>query len=93
MWMWDGGNGHMGDWGWGWGLLGMVMMLVFWGGLALLIVYAVRGSLAGPGRQDASRRTEDRALDTLRERYARGEIDRSEYEERRRTLTDAGQAP
>lgn len=29
---------------------------------------------------------EDRALLTLRERYARGEIDRAEYEERREVL-------
>jgi len=35
-----------------------------------------------------SRRQDDAALRTLRERYARGEIDREEYEERRRVLTE-----
>lgn len=38
---------------------------------------------------------EDRALITLRERFARGEIDRREYEERRETLLSnlPGDAP
>ena len=52
----------------------------------LLIVVAVvllARLLAGGS---TSGRKADGALDALRERYARGEIDREEFEERRRTL-------
>src|SRR5688500_8485041 len=68
-----------GDWGWGmhpmswmwgaWGLGMMVMMLVFWGLVITGIVLAIRW-LAGQGEKSRA----DRALDILRERYARGEI-------------------
>ena len=80
-----------GDWGWGmhpmswmwggWGLAMMLMMLVFWGALIVGIVLAIRW-LAGQGGRASS----DRALDILRERYARGEIDMDEFEAKRRDL-------
>lgn len=89
MWANNDGWGHMGDWGWGWGIVGMLMMTVFWGAVILLFVYALRGSIL---RSDQSSTTplpqQDRALSVLQERYARGEIDRDEFEERRRTLQD-----
>jgi putative membrane protein len=89
MWMTDDGWGHMGDgsWSWGWGIFGMLMMAVFWGGILLLFFYAIRGSF---GQRNDTPATgggqQDRALTILQERYARGEIDRDEFEERRRTL-------
>lgn len=80
-----------GDWSWGmhpmswmwggWGLAMMIMMLVFWGVLIVGIVLAIRW-LAG--QRDRSR--SDRALGILRERYARGEIDKEEFEAKRRDL-------
>lgn len=78
--MWDGG------WGWGHMIFGSVMMIAFWGGIILLIVLAVRwlGS-AGPGAH-APGPTGKAAVDTLRDRFARGEIDKAEFEERRRAL-------
>jgi putative membrane protein len=82
--------GHVGG-AWGWGLLGPVLTLLFWGGLVLGIVLLVRGGGLGAGGREAPpppRPTEDRALAILRERYARGEIDTAEYEERRRRLLD-----
>lgn len=56
-------------------------MLALWVGVAVLIVWAV-----GTARDRPAARGHDRAIAILQERYARGEIDRDEFEERRRTL-------
>jgi putative membrane protein len=60
-------------------------MLLFWGGVILLVVWGVR-ALSDGGH--GLRRGEDgsRALHILEERFARGEIDRDEFEQRRSTL-------
>jgi putative membrane protein len=64
-----------------------VLAILFWGGLLALILLGIRWLL----RQSANDRRDlpppdDSALEILRQRYARGEIDATEYEERRRTL-------
>ena len=82
MWMSDGG--HMGDWGWG--IAGMIMMAIFWIGALLVIVYVLRGLVHPNDANRSSRDPDSRAVSILQERYARGEIDREEFEERRRTL-------
>jgi putative membrane protein len=87
---------HMGDWdnGWGWGMwlamtIGMTAMLVTLLAIVWLIVRAVE-----PPPRAVERSGEDRALEELRLRYARGEITGEEFEERRRTLVeDAGGRP
>ncbi len=72
----------------GMGLLGMVFILALLAGVIAAIVYFARGAGRGERMPDGSRGvTEDRALAALRERYARGEIDRAEYEERRAVLS------
>jgi putative membrane protein len=63
--------------GWSW-LLMAVTMLLFWGGIAALVVYGIR-SLAGG-------RSGDQAMDVLRRRLASGEITQDDYERTRRTL-------
>jgi len=66
------------------------LMGAFWVAVIAGIVYVVRGIGQRPqltvidGPPDT---TEDVALTTLRDRFARGEIDLAEYEERRRALT------
>jgi putative membrane protein len=73
-------------------LVGFVVWLVFAVGLVVLIVLAIRWllrSLNSPqtsslGGSVAS--SEDAALRVLRERFARGEIDTDEFEQKRRTL-------
>ena len=80
-WQWGPGM-HPGWWMWGaGGAVMMIMMLVFWGLVVTGLVLGIRW-LASQGRQDRP----DRALDILRERYARGEINKEEFEARRRDL-------
>lgn len=67
---------HYGDWGGAWMLLWMAL---FWGAVILLIVWGV-------GRIAPSPRTRHRAREILEERYARGEIDADELQERLATL-------
>ncbi len=64
---------------WQLGGLGMIWMLFFWGGVILLIVWAVRNV----GDNKVQRDTSNRALEILEERYARGEIDSDEFYRRR----------
>ena len=77
MW-WDWGN-----WGWGMGLM-MFLGVLFWGAIIALIVWVVvrltgRGTASGGGKQNP--------LDIARERYARGEITREQYEQLKKDLT------
>ena len=67
---------------------GSLMMLLFWGGIILLIVLAVRWFGSGPSHGKAPVDSRNKALDILQERFARGEIDKEDYEERRGLLPD-----
>ncbi len=79
------------EWGWGmhpmwgvwgaWGVAMMVMMLLFWGVVIVGIVLGIRW-LMGQGRQSQ----QDAAMDILRQRYARGEITKEEFDSRKRDL-------
>lgn len=78
--MWHMGN----DFGWG---IGMLVMAVFWLVFAAALVWIVRAvwdrraAREGPGTHSES------PLEILQRRYARGEIDRAEFEEKRRDLS------
>jgi putative membrane protein len=81
-WEW-GWHPMWGMWGaWGFGM--MLFMLVFW---VLIIVGLVLGIrwLASLGRESRS----DPALDILRQRYARGEINKDEFEVKKQDLGKA----
>jgi putative membrane protein len=67
-------------WGAG-GLVMMLMMLVFWGVIVAGLVVGLRWLMGQPrtgGR--------DEAMEILRQRYARGEIDKQEFDARARDL-------
>jgi len=74
----------MGDWGgWGWGMgFGWIFMVLFWALIILGIVALARWLFVAGG----SGRSGQRPLDILKERYARGEINREQYEQMRRDL-------
>lgn len=70
MWGFDG-------FGFGGGGMGVGMLLI-WGLVIAAIVVLVRGFGARPGNSD-TRVRDSTPLDILRERYARGEIDKNEF--------------
>lgn len=71
------GEWHTFDWPNLWSYWWLFMLFWWFGGMRLF---------AGLRRGLRSARREDPALLTLRDRFARGEIDRGEYEERRAVL-------
>ncbi len=88
------GPGMMWDYGYGWAhmLFGTLMMILFVGGIIVLVVLAIRwlsgsGHLGGGGGGGPQPRGST-PLDILKERYARGEIDADEYGDRLRTLRE-----
>lgn len=79
--------GYHGDWhGWWWSF-GMLHMLLYWGVLILAIALLVKWLFARSGGSHA-RPHEKTALDILKERYARGEIGKEEFEQKKRDLAD-----
>ena len=74
-----------GPWDGGWGFGMMFVSLLFIALIVVRIVLVVRSF--SQGGQAAPRSDGNRALGILDKRFARGEIDQQEYEERRRTLT------
>ncbi len=75
---------HDGGWGPGAWIAMMLVMVVFWGAVVAAIVFAVRGTQhtstapGGSAGNDAAR--------ILDERFARGEIDAEEYQQRKALL-------
>ncbi len=69
-------------------IVGPLMMIVFIAAVVAVVVLMVRW-LGGPGHGTAAYSPPGRtSLDILKERYARGEIDKEEFEERRRVLSE-----
>jgi putative membrane protein len=75
------GPGMMGGFGFGWFM--PVLMIIFWGLVIWGVVALVRG-LSEPKHYDSSE--VDSALEILKRRYARGEINKEEYKEKKREL-------
>jgi putative membrane protein len=73
-------------WGWGWMAFGAAWMVFFWGVLIALVVWAF-SRLTGDRQRTEGQRSETRsALDIAKERYARGEITREQFEQLREDL-------
>lgn len=74
-----------GDYGWGWGMgFGMISVVLFWVLVILGIVILVKwitASSSGAGQVPTKT-----ALDILKERYARGEVGREEFEQKKRDI-------
>lgn len=81
--MWPG---MMGWFGFGFNPLGWIIMLLFWalllGGIGLLVVWLLRSGPQAPIGEGGP----SPALDHLKERYARGEITREQYDEMKQEI-------
>lgn len=80
----------MGNWsGWGWGMgFGWIFMIFFWA-LIVLGVVALAKWLFSAGGTVGSGGFSKTPPEILKERYARGEINREQYERMRRDLESA----
>jgi putative membrane protein len=74
--------GYMGDYGHGWGM--GIGMLLIWG--VLIVGMVMWGKYIWGSGTDAGRDQEKSALDLLKERYARGEIEREEFQQKKGDL-------
>ena len=72
-------------WGWGWGIGMMGMMLLFWGVVIFAGVAGIRW-LVNQTKQSKQPRG-DSAMEILRERFARGEIEKDEFEAKKKELS------
>jgi putative membrane protein len=66
--------------GW-WMLFGGIWMVIFWGGLIALVIWGINrlAKRAGPHEKSS-------AMDIARERYARGEITKEQFEQIKKDL-------
>ncbi len=79
MWGWQEGMGW-------WMMFGGIWMLVFWGGIIALIVWGIT-RLTRRGDSESGAAPKSSPLDIAKERYARGEISREEFEQFKKDLS------
>lgn len=72
---------HMGSWDMG---FGWVIMLVFWG----LVIFGVLYLLKPNSKPSNDKLADNSAMEILKSRYARGEIDQQEYEQKKHELEE-----
>jgi putative membrane protein len=74
--------------GWLIGLIVLVLVLILVvGGIAAIVWFVAQGSRGSRQGQRQEPQRESDALEILRQRYARGEIDREEFQRMRDELT------
>lgn len=82
-------DGEMGSGNWDHMMSGGFMMILLWIGLIVLAIVIIRWLFQRQAR-NASDGGSSSATEILDQRFAAGEIDKEEYEERRRMLKNQG---
>jgi|tagenome__1003787_1003787.scaffolds.fasta_scaffold18809688_1 putative membrane protein len=67
-------------------LLIFAIYIAFWVAVVALIILAIRWLIRNTNGGSSRRPGDDSAMELLRQRFARGEIDAAEFEERKRSL-------
>jgi len=81
---WGMGPGMMGNWGMGW--YGAIFMMIFWVLLIVGLVFLIKWLVQTTGSGKTSAEKGSNAMEILKERYARGEIDKTEFESKKKDL-------
>lgn len=76
----------MGGWGMGFGGFGFLWMAIFWIVVLGGVIWFLGSLFPRSNTTQPPTKTSDAALDIVKQRYARGEISREEYESMRRDL-------
>jgi putative membrane protein len=88
---WGGYGQGMGpdmmNWGYGMDWFMGIVNIIFWVAVIIGVIYLIKW-LAASSRQGGGHqaKTEDSAMEILRKRYAAGEINKEEFEEKKRYL-------
>jgi len=82
---WGMGPGMMGGYGMGW--FGGILMVVFWILIIVGLVFLIKWLIQSTGRDKTTGISGDRSLEILKERYAKGEIDKEEFESKKKDLS------
>ena len=85
---WHMGSGMMGGWGMGW--FGGIFMMIFWVLVLVGLVLLIKWLIQSTSRVKSDAGNSNRALEILKERYARGEIDTAEFETMKLALSKSG---
>ncbi len=82
------GPGMMGGYGVGYGLggFGFIMMIAFWILIFVWIGYAIRWLAASTNAAKSTSASGETPVDILKKRYARGEIDKVEFEDKKKYI-------
>ena len=75
--------------GWGtWGPMAMLFVSFFWLAVLVLVILGIMFLIRYMGGYGTDGRgAQETPLDVLKKRYARGEIDKKEFEEKKKDLT------
>ncbi len=83
---WNMGPDMMGSWGMGW--FGGIFMILFWILILIGLVFVIKWLIQSTSRGRGDGQSGYRALEILKERYARGEIDKAQFEDMKRDLAN-----
>ena len=83
---WHMGSGMMS--GWGLGGFGGIFMIFFWVLILVGLILFIRWLIQATGRKEFAGNTDSKSLELLKERYARGDIDKTQFESMKRDLAN-----